>query len=134
MHVLVVDNDRYTRTLLRELLEDAGYTVLCVHNGQAALAVLERAKAPMVVLLNEHMPGVSGSEVVAAARPSGHQFILLTAAPEEAVAAGQVPVVSKPFRIEVLLDAVAQAAARLELPVGTGWLRGMLQSPLPPLW
>jgi CheY-like chemotaxis protein len=129
MQVLVVDDDGYTRAVLREILEDDGYSVLSAPDGQTARGVLGRAKVPMVVLLDQRMPGLSGLEVVAAARGGGHQFILVTAAPADALAAGQVPVLAKPFHIEALLDAVAQAAARLDgqrveaRRADTGWRR-----------
>ena len=39
-HILVVDDDKHTRMLLRAILEEAGYTVTTANNGEEALDVL----------------------------------------------------------------------------------------------
>ncbi|MFB3820033.1 MAG: ATP-binding protein [Candidatus Methylomirabilales bacterium] len=64
MLALVVDNDRFFRELLREILADLGYTVHTAADGLEALdAVVHRP--PDVVLLDLVMPKVGGDRVCA---------------------------------------------------------------------
>jgi CheY-like chemotaxis protein len=124
-HVLVVDDDRYTRDALRLALEDAGHAVMEAADGESALAVLGATSDGLVVLLDQMMPKMTGLDVLhAAARDVGlarrHAYVLLTASPHLGRAHldaldGQlhVALVAKPFDLDVLLEAVEQAAQRL---------------------
>ena len=49
-HILVVDDDKNTRLLLRSVLEPEGYTVSTAENGKQALALLDREYVDLVVL------------------------------------------------------------------------------------
>ena len=49
-HVLVVDDDKNTRLLMRALLEGAHYTVTLAANGAEALSAMERNHVDLVVL------------------------------------------------------------------------------------
>lgn len=123
--VLIVDDDRDTREAMRFLLEDAGYEVVEAPEGNAALDMLRTSRDRLVVLLDWMMPGMGGAEVLSAVANDGalsgqHAFVLVTASPAyvsttviELASALSVPVVSKPFDVEVLLEAVAAAAQRL---------------------
>ncbi len=65
--VLVVDDDADFRTLLREVLENEGYTVLAAANGRDALDQLRRAPSlPGVVVLDLMMPVMDGWQVMRA--------------------------------------------------------------------
>lgn len=119
--VLVVEDDGATREMLRDLLEEEGYHVTTAPDGRVALPRLWMTDAPLVVLLDQRMPGLTGSEVVevyfqAGAPTRPREFIVLTASPDQVATSrnGRVPVVGKPFHLEALLEAVARAAARLE--------------------
>jgi len=57
--VLVVDDDPEVRTLLRRMLEPAGFSVVEAENGRAALERLREVK-PTVVLLDLMMPEMDG--------------------------------------------------------------------------
>lgn len=59
--VLVVDDSPATLGLLHRALEDAGYTVLVVQEGAAALALVGRV-TPDIVLMDALMPGLDGFE------------------------------------------------------------------------
>lgn len=61
--VLVAEADRDTRTVLRDLLDDEGYTVATVLNGRTVLAVLRESSQPLVVLLDQRLPDLRGTEV-----------------------------------------------------------------------
>jgi CheY-like chemotaxis protein len=59
--VLVVDDDRFVRESLSDLLCAEGYSVLEAENGQEALEVLEKsANFPGVILLDLAMPVMDG--------------------------------------------------------------------------
>ncbi len=62
--VLLVEDDEIVRALAREALERAGYTVLEARDGREALAIAERHRGPIHLLLTDVvMPGMSGPEV-----------------------------------------------------------------------
>jgi CheY-like chemotaxis protein len=61
-HVLVVDDDRVTRHLLRTVLEEGGYRVTTAADGTTALE--EARKAPDLILLDVWLPGMSGLDVL----------------------------------------------------------------------
>jgi signal transduction histidine kinase len=57
--ILLVDDEPSLRELLREILEDAGYSVATAANGQQALGALETV-APDLVISDINMPGMDG--------------------------------------------------------------------------
>jgi DNA-binding NarL/FixJ family response regulator len=60
--VLVVDDDAGCRELMSELLESVGYRTIVAENGEEALARARRDR-PALVVLDVHLPGLSGYEV-----------------------------------------------------------------------
>ncbi|MFP2906654.1 response regulator [Pyxidicoccus sp. 3LFB2] len=67
--ILVVEDDRYIRESIQELLVDEGYTVVCAENGAQALAALEAMRQPPdLILLDLMMPVKDGFEFRAAQR------------------------------------------------------------------
>jgi len=60
--VLLVDDEEETRDPLRRLLELKGYVVETAANGAEALAAVQRADPPCIVLLDLLMPWMSGWE------------------------------------------------------------------------
>lgn len=58
-HILVVDDDKNTRRLLRAVLEEDGYTVSSAEDGEAALALMDREHIDLVVL-DIMMPRLDG--------------------------------------------------------------------------
>jgi CheY-like chemotaxis protein len=125
-YICIVDDDQPDRDLLRLVLESEGYSVEEASSGQEALRLLRRSPHRFVVLLDLRMPGLSGTEVlrqVAAEAPlaTRHAFILISAWPDRPpelralMSALSVPVVSKPFDIEELLEVIAQATKRIQI-------------------
>jgi len=78
--ILVVDDDRTTREMLRLQLRSAGYAVEAVGDGAAALARVQRKKFDLV-LLDVWMPGLDGLTVLKHLRdePSQPRVIVMTA-------------------------------------------------------
>ena len=61
--VLVVDDDRGIRELLRVVFELEGYQVVLAANGMQALDALRSAHEAWVVVMDVMMPGMNGLEV-----------------------------------------------------------------------
>jgi CheY-like chemotaxis protein len=58
--VLVIDDDDSIREALADVLEQAGYTPVCVPNGAEALAYLSDGTRPSLILLDLMMPVMDG--------------------------------------------------------------------------
>lgn len=124
-HVLIVDDDPDIRDTLRLVLEDEGYAVQAACDGMMALDILHRSPYPLVVLTNHNMPRLDGPGLLSfiSQDPSllrRDAFIYMTAAnriiaPDVARTLHELgaPVLRKPFDIEQLTQAVADAASRL---------------------
>lgn len=110
--VLVVDDERLNRTLLRSLLQAAGYQVSEAEDGEQALQQVG-AEAPDVVLLDVMMPGLDGYTVCRRIKENSataHLPILIVTALNdrearlEGIGAGANDFLTKPIdRQEVLL-------------------------------
>ena len=61
--VLVVDDDATVRTLIAELLDEAGYAVLEADCGRQALRLADE-HLPTVVLLDHRLPDMSGLDLL----------------------------------------------------------------------
>lgn len=123
--VLVVDDDQAIREVVRLVLEQEGHTVREAADGPEGLNVLRASSQPLVVLLDDLMPHLSGMEVLAevAREPAlagGHAYILMTGS-ARILAGGTTPelarlpvlIVPKPFDITDLAEKVNQAAVGL---------------------
>lgn len=124
MWVLVVDDDAAIRGALKWVLEDAGYRVTEARDGRQALRWLRACPERAVVLLDLMMPELDGVGVLAAiARDEclaeRHAYVMITAAQtlpkglDTILSQLDIPVISKPFDIDALLDIVADAGRRL---------------------
>jgi CheY-like chemotaxis protein len=69
LQVLIVDDDPDALTLMREVLETAGATVINADSGRAALRVLD-AQTPHAIVSDLGMPGMDGFELLAELRRS----------------------------------------------------------------
>jgi two-component system, chemotaxis family, chemotaxis protein CheY len=65
--ILAVDDSAAMRQMLQAVLADAGYRVTVATDGASALA-LARDSMFDLVLTDQHMPGVTGLELIAALR------------------------------------------------------------------
>ena len=74
--ILVADDDKNTRILLKAVLEGEGYTVLLAEDGALALKALEREHIDLVVL-DIMMPHMDGYEFTEALRESGSELPIL---------------------------------------------------------
>jgi DNA-binding response OmpR family regulator len=127
--VLVVDDDRALRKLLRAYLEQESISVLEADNGEEALALIRRA-APTLVLLDVRLPGIDGFEVLRRLEASDTRVpVMLVTSLEDEVdqlvgyRLGAVDYVVKPVSPKVLAAKVksfsSQVEARATVPART---------------
>jgi CheY-like chemotaxis protein len=114
--VLIVEDDDLTREMLATILQEEGYLTEGVANGREALATLEAAMRPDVILLDLLMPVMSGWEFRAAQvedpRLASIPVVIISAT--EQSPAETEPLLQpmahlrKPITVEELLDVVAR--------------------------
>jgi|1186.fasta_scaffold468640_1 DNA-binding NarL/FixJ family response regulator len=118
--ILIVDDDALMRELLAAVLEEAGYAVLCVECGEAALLAASESSLSAAVL-DVNLVGLSGYEVCHELRRrhgAGLPIILVSGARTESFdrAAGMLlgadDYLVKPFAPAELVGRVNAAIAR----------------------
>jgi DNA-binding response OmpR family regulator len=120
-HVLVVDDERAIRRLLRLYLTDAGYTVAEAADGEAALEQVGRGGIDLV-LLDVMLPGMDGYEVCRRLRETGSvPVIMVTARSDEAhrvtgLELGADDYVVKPFSPVEVVARVKAVMRRMSAP------------------
>jgi FixJ family two-component response regulator len=113
--VHVVDDDEFVRSSLEDLLRSVGYQVRLYGRAEDFLAA-DISEAPGCVIVDVRMPGPSGLELQAALTDrndrlpvilmSGHGDIRMTV---QAMKAGAIDFIEKPFRDQEMLEVVAGA-------------------------
>lgn len=66
MKVLVADDDKTTRNLLRKMIASWGYTVVTASDGDEAWRILNERDPPLIAILDWMMPGKTGVEICSA--------------------------------------------------------------------
>ncbi|MBQ4153131.1 MAG: response regulator transcription factor [Oscillospiraceae bacterium] len=75
-HILVADDDKNTRLLLKAILEAEKYTVFTAGNGEEALSVMDREHIDLVVL-DVMMPKMDGYELTKVLRENDNNLPIL---------------------------------------------------------
>ncbi len=120
-HVLVVDDERAIRRLLRMYLTDAGFTVAEAADGPEAVEQVRRGGIDLV-LLDLMLPGIDGFEVCRRLRELGRvPVIMLTARSDEAdrvtgLELGADDYVVKPFSPAEVVARVRAVMRRVAAP------------------
>ena len=113
-HILIADDNRDARELIRFLLERSGYTVSEAIDGQDALEKID-AHRPDLVLLDLMMPVMDGWTVLERLRSRADppRIVVLSGYADQsrAMAAGARGFVPKPFRPGELLATCSGALA-----------------------
>jgi len=114
--ILLADDSVTAQNMGRKILADAGYEVITVNNGSAALKKIAEHK-PDLIVLDVYMPGYSGLEVcqrLKEAQETSRVPVLLTVGklepfkPEEAKRVRADGFIVKPFEASELLSALSK--------------------------
>lgn len=117
-HVLIVDDDEEVRLAIQELLQSVGLDAACFGSAQELpeTALYER---PGCLVLDVRLPGLSGLDFQRHLNSSGKTkpIVFLTGHADvpmtvDAMKAGAVDFLTKPFRDQSLLDAVKTGIER----------------------
>ena len=116
VNILVVDDDRDTRDLLREVLAEEGYNVFTSGSGEEALKIGQQECFDVIISDMRLGPNLNGIDVLRAYKSiqPESEVILITAfgtmeTAIEAVKAGAFDYLSKPFKIDEVLVEVGRA-------------------------
>ncbi|MGZ8461021.1 MAG: HD domain-containing phosphohydrolase [Candidatus Deferrimicrobiaceae bacterium] len=122
VRVLVVDDEEFLRSIVRERLEIAGYSVGEASNGNEALAMLESAGPYDVLLTDIRMPVMDGITLLGewGKRSPGTAGIVMSANAEldtavHALKMGACDYITKPFNFDVLLITIENALRKKDL-------------------
>jgi CheY-like chemotaxis protein len=112
--VLLVDDEDGVRTLITEILRDAGYAVIEASDGIEGLEVLQSGVQIDVVITDIGMPRMNGVEMIEQARESHPDLkvLFITGYAQQQVSLSQqldrnAQVLTKPFVMNALLERVA---------------------------
>lgn len=104
--ILIADDDAQALAILQQIMLGQGYEVFTAREGTTALAMVQEKK-PDLVILDNYMPGLSGSEICAAVKSDPKTrlipVVMLTGYTEtpdklEAIEAGADDFVNKPYK------------------------------------
>lgn len=129
LRVLLVDDHGFYRSGLRAMLAEAGLQVSEARSGPAAIELVAAAP-PDVVLMDLHMPAMSGTDATRLiAETSDVPVVMLTMSADdrdvdEAVRAGARGYVLKDAPLEEIVGSVRAAAA------GEAWMSSRVTGPL----
>jgi len=128
--ILIVDDTAANRSVLRNMLETAGYGVALASSGERALAIITRLM-PDLIMLDVMMPGMDGIEVcrqlkaAKATRDIPVIFVTARTATEDLVKGfdvGGLDYINKPFRSEEVCARVRTALQNQQLKRERGLL------------
>lgn len=116
--LLIADDDSALRQALRDVFEPRGFRTFLAANGREAIDLIE-SNDIHCLLLDMHMPDLTGLEILQIVRPRWTQLpaIMLTADHskrilQEAVALRAFTVLRKPVSRELVTDTVQRALRR----------------------
>lgn len=109
--ILIVDDDIHINNMLKEALENEGYTVRRAYSGTEALMLLDSSK-PDLILLDLMLPGLTGEELLP--RIKDIPVIVVSAKADvsdkvELLLGGAADYVTKPFEMRELLARITVA-------------------------
>jgi len=113
MRALIVDDSRPIRRIEADILKELGFETDDAADGRAALARLELAPLPDVVLVDWNMPEMDGLEFIRAIRSddryAGITVLMVTTETEtdqmlRALSSGADEYLMKPFQKESLIE------------------------------
>ncbi len=119
--ILVIDDERFITWSLKQYLEKAGYEVFTAETGEEGLEIF-KAELPEIVLLDMHLPGISGIEVLQTLKKLQKEtvVIIITAHGDiqtavSVIKAGAYDFIEKPFELERVSVILKKAQETLSL-------------------
>ena len=121
VRILVVDDASFMRQMIREIVEEEGYEVVGeASDGDEAIAAFRRLQ-PDLVTMDIVMPRRSGIDAVAQIRQldAGARIVMCSALGqdrlvEDAMNAGAMAFIVKPFKPEVVLETLLSVLEKQE--------------------
>ena len=114
--MLIIEDDRDLANLFKIVMEMCGFAVQMIHDGQQAWDTLQKQTLTDVVMLDMHLPGVSGEEIYAMLQERGEaRRVLLCSADVQLVEhyrALGANALTKPAPVVDLQRVVLEIAAR----------------------
>ncbi|WP_028238944.1 MHYT domain-containing protein [Stutzerimonas azotifigens] len=114
LRILLVDDDPLVLDNTVALLEDVGHQVTSAADGQAALAALHAGNEFDILVTDQMMPGLTGTQladIVAKERPE-LPVLLVSGFAELPEGSGRLQILAKPFTQASLMQAIAEAVGR----------------------
>ena len=112
--ILIVEDDHDLANLFKIVMELCGFQVQMIHDGRQGLETLTSQSLPDVVMLDMHLPGVSGEEIYTMLRERGEdRRVLLCSADVQLVERYRTlgaNALTKPAPVEDLQRVVMQIA------------------------
>lgn len=111
--ILVVDDDQATVEFMIEALQGEGYLCCAAYDGESALLAITTAR-PALVLLDLHLPDLSGADVVAQLHSHDLAQVPIVLMTADAIAATKLSTATfpeyllKPFNLDDLLACVVR--------------------------
>jgi CheY-like chemotaxis protein/anti-sigma regulatory factor (Ser/Thr protein kinase) len=114
--ILYVDDDPLVLTNTVAMLEDLGHTAIAASSGRQALDVLRKEDSIDLVITDEIMPGMTGTELAKAIRAEWPEVstILASGFAETPLDRGRLPRLRKPFSQTELAESISS------LPIKVG--------------
>lgn len=113
--IFVVDDDPAVRDTLSVVLSTGGYEVICFADGAALLAVA-RSRTPAAILLDVHIPGKSGLDILKELHGEDYPAPIFMISGQgdiamavSAIKNGALDFIEKPFRGTELVTRLAEA-------------------------
>jgi DNA-binding NtrC family response regulator len=133
--VLVVDDEKNMRLSLKSILADEGYSVRAVESAEEALTLLGQEEF-LLTITDAQLGGMNGYEFIKVSKQRWPDVPILMitayATPKlavEAIQAGAIDYLSKPFAPEELLHAISRCAERFRLLRENAALRAKTTEP-----
>jgi PAS domain S-box-containing protein len=112
--ILTVDDDPLVALNTSALLEELGHRVYSASSGMRALEILRSEESIDLLITDQAMPGMTGSELVSKVRAEKPEFPVVLATGYAELPPGEaegIPRLAKPFRQRDLAEAIAVAVA-----------------------
>ena len=111
---LVIEDDRDLANLFKIVMEMSGFEASAIHDGRQGMEALEGQTLPDVVMLDMHLPNVSGEEIYAMLKERGEgRRVLLCSADVQLVERYRslgANAMTKPAPVDDLQKAVQEIA------------------------